>query len=169
MRVPPEYWDWGHWAKALVTRDPFVIGEDSPYLLRWYVVPRNPYLNVYLHKFLRSDDDRALHDHPWWFLSLLLKGGYIEHREDGTVRRKRGSVAVRRADVLHRVELERDDEWVDPSDQDEDGWFPIHYTEKPAWTLFFTGPKIREWGFKCPKGWLHWKEFDKRNGCGEFA
>lgn len=28
-----------------------------------------------------------------------------------------------------------------------------------ACTLFITGPRIREWGFWCPKGWRHWKEF----------
>lgn len=164
MSYPPEYWDWGHWVRQAFNREPFVIGQDDPYLLRWFLIPRNPYLNVYLHKFLRSDDDRALHDHPWWFLSLLLKGGYIEHRDDGSVvRRKRGSVAVRRANMLHRVELVHGYKSV------WDAANGVQPSELPAWTLFFTGPKVREWGFKCPKGWLHWKEFDKRNGCGEFA
>ena len=46
----------------------FVIGgSDNPYLLRWFLIPRNPVFNVYLHKFMRSDDDRALHTHPWLF------------------------------------------------------------------------------------------------------
>ncbi|SID67872.1 Protein of uncharacterised function (DUF550) [Mycobacteroides abscessus subsp. abscessus] len=49
---------------------------EAPYLLRWYVIPRNRWLNIYLHKFLRDDDDRALHDHPWWFVSLMLWGQY---------------------------------------------------------------------------------------------
>lgn len=58
----------------------FVIGgHERPYLLRWRLLPRNPVFNVYLHQFLRSDDDRALHDHPWLFnVSLLLRGPYIE-------------------------------------------------------------------------------------------
>lgn len=51
----------------------FVIGDlSNPYLLRWWVIPRNRFFNVYLHKFLRDDDDRALHDHPWWSMSIIL-------------------------------------------------------------------------------------------------
>ena len=46
---------------------------------RWWVIPRNKWFNVYLHHFLRSDDDRALHDQPWWNLSILLDGEYTEH------------------------------------------------------------------------------------------
>lgn len=30
---------------------------------------------------------------------------------------------------------------------------------KRAWTIFITGPKVREWGFHCPKGWRPWQEF----------
>lgn len=59
----------------------FVIGgHERPYLLRWWVIPRNPVFNIYLHQFRRSDDDRALHDHPWLFnASWLLSGEYVEH------------------------------------------------------------------------------------------
>ena len=33
---------------------------------------------MYLHLFLRDDDDRALHDHPWDNASFLLTEGYVE-------------------------------------------------------------------------------------------
>lgn len=158
----PDYWDWRSWWSHLIHREPglYIGGLDNPYLLRYYLIPRNPYFNVYLHEFLRSDDDRALHDHPWWFVPIVLKGGYWEHREGSSVVKWRGSpsIAVRKADTAHRVELD---------------WYPgiwdvnEHSSEKPAWTLIFTGPKIREWGFKCPQGWRHWKEFVDKNGCGE--
>jgi hypothetical protein len=58
--------------------DLYIGGKDDPYLLRWYLIPRNRFFNVYLHKIVRSDDDRALHDHPWWWLSVMLKGRYAE-------------------------------------------------------------------------------------------
>ena len=158
--MPPEYWDWGHWFKQRPDNPGLVIGLDSPYLLRWYVIPRNRYLNVYLHKFLRSDDDRALHDHPWWFVSLMLKGGYWEHRDGRQPKwRDAGSVALRRANVLHRVELDTGFTRIDGC--------VVGRHNKPCWTLIVTGPKIREWGFKCPQGWRHWKEFTAKNGCGE--
>lgn len=60
---------WWRLEPHLVVGDP-----DDPYMLRWWVIPRNPLLNIYIHKFLRDDDDRALHDHPWPSLSVLLRG-----------------------------------------------------------------------------------------------
>jgi hypothetical protein len=116
----------------------FIIGgSERPYMLRWWIIPKNRWFNVYLHHFLRSDDDRALHDHPWWNLSVLLTGSYIEHTPKGSFRRRRGRIVLRGARSTHRIELDHG----------------------PVWTLFLTGPKIREWGFHCPKGWRHWEEF----------
>jgi hypothetical protein len=46
---------------------------------RWHIIPRNRLFNIYLHHFLKSDYDRALHDHPWASLSIILKGEYTEH------------------------------------------------------------------------------------------
>jgi len=126
-------------------REPdFVIGgEDNPYLLRWWLIPRNRFFNVYVHLFLRSDDDRALHDHPWASCSFLLAGSYTEHTIDaGGVRRRQvlqtGDWKLRPSGrMAHRIEL-------------HDG---------PAWTLFITGPRYREWGFHCPRGWVPWHQF----------
>lgn len=118
-------------------------GEDI-YLNRWYLLPRNPVFNVYLHQFLRSDDDRALHDHPWSNLSILLDGVYIEHTiSSGGVNHRRvfrqGEFKLRLSGkYAHRVEL------ID---------------NQPCWTLFLTGPRYRRWGFHCPNGWRYWKEF----------
>lgn len=53
-----------------------IIGDH--YLERYYVIPRNRWFSVYLHKFLGSDDDRACHDHPWASVSFLLAGRLIE-------------------------------------------------------------------------------------------
>jgi hypothetical protein len=133
----------------------FVIGgHENPYLLRWWLIPRNPVFNIYLHKFLRDDDDRALHDHPWCWCSILLRGGYFEHRTKG-----RGAVhfapSIRIASAwrAHRIQL-----------------FGIPGAARvPAWTLFLTGPRIRAWGFHCPKGWVHWRKFtaaDDRGAIG---
>ena len=32
--------------------------------------------NIYLHTIWCSDDDRALHDHPWPRCSIIVDGGY---------------------------------------------------------------------------------------------
>jgi hypothetical protein len=131
----------------------FIIGPaDDAYLLRWYVIPRNRWFNIYLHHFKRSDDDRALHDHPWINMSILLTGSYLEHMPGGVVKLRHPwrpwafwRLPMRRATAAHRVEL------IDGN---------------PVWTLFLTGPKIREWGFLCPQGWIHWTLFAETTSDG---
>lgn len=146
QELQPSLWSW---VKRLISLKPhFAIGGlDNPYLFRWYVLPRNPWLNLYLHKFVRDDEDRALHDHPWWFVSLILRGGYVEHYWgrflNGTWGEhfrvaKPGSIIRRPATHQHRVVLNRG------SSSGENPGQPL-----PAWTLFLTGPKFREWGFWC--------------------
>lgn len=133
----------------------FVIGrKGDEYLLRWYLIPRNRFFNIYLHKFLRSDQDFALHDHPWLFnASLILKGSYVEHypaadkvkllglREACRFPAMRflnaGDFRFRWGRSFHRVEL----------------WPSYHGDElEPVWTIFVTGPVVHKWGFMCPKG-----------------
>lgn len=126
------------WARAQMVRTPdFVIGLPA-YLRRWWIVPRNEQQNVYLHEILRDDDDRALHDHPWQNTSWVLIGGYREVTPNGVFLREAGSIVHRKATDSHRLEL-------------IDG--------QPCVSLFFTGPKVRDWGFHCPKGWVPWQEF----------
>lgn len=160
------------WLTRLLAGQPHQVigGVDDPYLLRWYPIPRNPVLNVYLHKFMRSDDDRALHDHPWWFVSLMLRGQYDEVTDAGTRRRRAGSVAFRTATWRHRVALMR--RGLPSAGQ---AW------EVPCWTLIITGRRARTWGFWCRgpawpgasqrhqvERFVPWTEFGDA-GCGEFA
>lgn len=114
-------------------------GARNPYLMRWHVIPRNLFFNIYLHNIVRDDDDRALHDHPWHSLGIMMMGEYQEHLPGNVSRIVRaGSVTFRKATHAHRLEL------IDGAE---------------VWTLFITGPKIRSWGFHCPKGWVHWRKF----------
>ena len=141
------------WARDVMRRKPdFVIGND--YLLRWWIIPRNEGCNIYLHEILHSDDDRALHDHPWANTSYILSGGYIEHTPDGVFERKTGDIVERSADDLHRIDV-------------IDGQSCV--------SLFITGPKVRDWGFECPQGWVPWQDFTDPTdssqvgrGCGEY-
>ncbi len=127
----------------------FIIGDD--YMWRWWIIPRNKYFNIYLHKIMHDDDDRALHDHPWWSVSFLLKGQLREVLENKVRYPKLFIPVVRCAKLSHRLEV-----------------------VKPSWTLFITGPVIRDWGFHCAKKWVHWSDFVKDGekgkigvGCGE--
>jgi hypothetical protein len=118
-------------------------GSDRPYLRRWYAIPRNPFFNIYLHEILRSDDDRALHDHPWPNLSVILAGRYVEHTIAAggihrRVERRAGAWKFRLPWSAHRLEIA---------------------AGETCRTLFITGPRLRSWGFHCLDGWRHWRDF----------
>jgi hypothetical protein len=81
--------------------------------------------SVRIHHWLGPDDDRAFHDHPWWFITLMLKGTYTDYGPGGADRLHAGSLRYRRALHQHTV-------------------IP---GKNGAWTLLVTGPKVRNWGF----------------------
>ena len=124
--------------------------DNQPYLERYYVFlkdrKRFPF-NVFVHKLLKSDPD-DVHDHPWPFATLILKGGYWEWTpqfdENGMkineVARWCGPGSFRRASAstYHRVEL-------DP--------------EVECWTLFMPGIKQRDWGFLVHNQWVQWEQY----------
>lgn len=146
------------WAeKLMASREPdFVIGpdRDPPYIRRWWVIPRNKWFNIYLHEVQQDDDDRALHDHPWYNMSYIVEGGYNEITPTKTFwPLHQGGIRFRKPTAAHRLEL----------------------LNGRTITLFLTGPRVREWGFHCPQGWVHWKQFTTSTngeskigrGCGD--
>lgn len=135
-----------HYRQVAESRDPDAVigGHDNPYLRRWYLTPRGDGPAVYLHQFVRSDDARALHDHPWPSVGLILRGSYIEHTPRERFVRVPGDLIERDPEDAHRVELLS---------------FAQNTKVSPVWTLFIVGPRVREWGFHCPQGWRHWREF----------
>lgn len=129
-------------------------GED--YLHRYYIFLKDrkyfPF-NVTLHKIVRSDDP-IMHDHPWGYMTIVLKGGYWEHtpvfNDDGKILtefqtwRGPGSVIKRNAGEYH--------------------WLELDESVGPATTLFFMGRQQREWGFlvQTKKGlhrWIKWTDY----------
>lgn len=128
--------------KKLTRKPDVVINVDVmgvPYLSRWYVIPRNRIVNVYLHKFERSDDD-MLHDHPWYSLSFLLKGEMLETSFKGVRHIPRFIPVFRSAKFAHRLDI----------------------VKGPVYTMFVTGPVIRSWGFySWDKTWFPWKVVDE--------
>jgi hypothetical protein len=142
------------WANFVMrSSKPLTIRQNGlDYLQRWFIVPRNEEMNIYLHRFLHSDEDRARHDHRGDNRSWLLQGQYIEDTEDGRRLVRAGETVDRKAEQPHRVEL-------------IDG--------EPAVSLFLIGPIRRDWGFHCPEEWVQWEIFNQKvpgsditRGCG---
>lgn len=129
--------------------------KKNPYLERFYIIPRWMTLGLFrvvIHRFWRSDSTHdGLHDHPWPFLSVVLRGGYWEHV---LVNRKRveknfeiprvfvkrrapGHIILAMPRHMHRVEL---------------------FTENAdTWTLVFMGPRVKAWGFLVRGVYYPWR------------
>lgn len=89
-------------------------GPDDVYLVRYFLFRSKPF-SVYIHRFLRADQDDP-HDHPFDFITYVVSGSYEEIQfvrcRDGrgrlllgerTETRSRGSSAYRSATTIHRV------------------------------------------------------------------
>ena len=151
-----------HYFTKLCLSPPRVIFDREggrPYLSRWYLTSAqgdvDPDLfdartettpewlpKLFLHRFHRSDDDHALHSHPWrWAVAYVLVGGYSEERRvgDQVVRRDVRPGCLNFfffSDTFHRVDLYEED----------------------AWSLFLVGPKTGD-------GWHFWDR-DTKMRCG---
>lgn len=46
---------------------------------------RTPWFQLLLHRFNAPRWHPECHDHPWWFVSLILAGGYLERDAGGDI------------------------------------------------------------------------------------
>lgn len=77
-----------------------------------------------------------MHDHPWSFISIILKGGYIEHTPKDKKLYGAGSILYRPTPSIHKLEV-----------------FQV------TTTLVITFKRIREWGFYTSNGWVQWMSY----------
>ena len=135
------------------------------YMRRWRLV-HTRWFGIRVHQIVRSDN-RDVHDHPFAFVSFILRGGYYENRPVHTraflewriAYRKElepgdldttarwcgpGTLVFRRARDLHRLDLKCEQGGGD---------------ERPCWTLVFRGPTEHDWGFMPPTGWIGADEY----------
>jgi hypothetical protein len=127
------------------------IGTDGDiYLDRIYIV-QTPLFGIMLHRIFRPDNQRDLHNHPWPFFSILLRGQYTEQYRDGADDQPDSEVLQHR-----RV---RWINWKGLRSRHRIAWC----SRSPIWTLVFTGRKSRTWGFFVEDGtrFIKWTEYDK--------
>lgn len=115
--------------------------HDGALYIRRLIIIRCFLGSIMLHKIYLTDSD-CMHDHPWKFWSIILKGGYHEHTPEGVKYYKSGSFLFRPADWVHRLEV-----------------------DKPVTTLVITGVKKRSWGFHTPLGFIGWRNYNATGTC----
>lgn len=149
-------------AKRRPYRKGHLFHADGSLYMGRYCLFESRWLSARVHHIATADLDRHMHDHPWNFVSLVLRGGYLELRpaerepcfitvskprglvwEDEQVERSRmtqrlcGDLAFRRATDRHRIVS------VLPH----------------TWSLFVYGPVLQWWGFYTPQGKIHWRDY----------
>lgn len=108
-----------------------------------YRIVQTPWFGLYVHRF-DSPDVRDFHDHPWNFVSVILRGGYVEAtgRPGTTARARRlrvGSFNLKRATAPHYIH---------------------HLLRTPTWTLILVGRRQRVWGYVDEHGWTRFDEHE---------
>lgn len=118
---------------------------EETYLTRLRLI-QTPWFGIYLHRMDGPDSRDTLHDHPWSFVSIVLRGGYWEMREYLSHGQQISRINVKRAEDLHYI---------------------YKLFRYPTWTLMLVGRRKREWGYLDRDGtWtrydqhLHSKEYD---------
>lgn len=106
--------------------------NDQPYLER-YLLFNFLGFTCFIHRFVSSDPEEHLHDHPWPAASVVLSGGYVEKVflhfcafEGVKVKKRR----VNRFNFIPAVKFHQ-----------------IEFVEQGTWTLFFHGRRFKSWGF----------------------
>lgn len=150
--------------------------HDSPAWLGWSGGRLHTWLTdriaIRAHTILRSDRDRARHDHPVDSISVVLAEGYWEVCEPTAAAVRWPTIYATLLDYSRFAAPETDGALLEA--------FGIHWRGPgcvvfrraeaahrivipvggaPAKTLWIIGRKRRSWGFHAPGGWVHWREY----------
>jgi hypothetical protein len=97
--------------------------KDNPYLIRWTFIFFG--YSIRLHHWVGPDNKLHFHNHPWDFLSIILRGKYTNVTPKG------------------RFEAKAPFFWKSKAED-------LHYLDVPptgAWTILLCGRPRIKWGF----------------------
>ena len=120
-------------------REPLGMPE-CPYAYRTYLIFFGHSIRV--HFWLRSDDKRYMHNHPWWFITFVLKGYYTDVSLTGVDIVDRFSFRYRKPNHTHYVVIPK----------------------TGCITILLTGRNLNNWGFWINERYLRVNRFFKRYG-----
>lgn len=136
---------WGQWIE----------NQDCPYLRRW--VFNFGIGSIRVHHWFSGDDPRYLHDHPWWFLTFVVKGGYTDVTQKSPFPEAVyvGTDEPRLRDVLRAPAVRFRHSYHAHTVAD---------VLPGTWTVLLTGKPLRDWGFYTEKGWMRMRKFFRTYG-----
>lgn len=114
---------------------------NCPYIHRTVL---SIFYSIRYHEWHASDDPRALHDHPWWYIVIVLRGEYWDVGE--TVATLLRAPCIRFYPASHKH------------------YVFIHRNAKPPRTLLITGRVTNNWGFWVKDKFMRRYDYFKRYG-----
>jgi len=117
------------------------------YLARLRLI-QTPWFGVYVHDIYEPDADRDPHNHPWAFISIVLRGGYTErlYRTHGKYVYINGSqTRTYRRWSAHRMGRDAAHRIID--------------AQPGLRTLILVGPRRAGWGFFTEGGFVPWQDY----------
>lgn len=131
--------------------------DGRVYLNRWgFGTDRTG--GVLLHRMDAPDPGIDLHDHPWWFVSIILWGGYTELRADTRDAPMLARLADASGGLRGMTEHRR---WLSVKTMRLDECHTItDLTRRVSWSLVIKGPRRRKWGFYLPDGYMPEAQYD---------
>lgn len=123
---------------------------------RWRIL-ETPWLNIYVHGIYKEDEEAHMHDHPWNYLSIVLRGYFSEKILNYDVITAYGKVS-RDGKPREWKSRRLEEKVVGPSSFIYRKAETFHKITKlhsnSVYTLFFTGKRKREWGYDFNGHWL---------------
>jgi hypothetical protein len=132
--------------------------DGRVYLNRWGV-GHDRIGRILVHRMDAPDPGIDLHDHPWWFVTIPLWGGYTEQRANV---REAEQLAVD-AEVFGSARgAEEHRRPLRPRTMRLDECHTItRLARRTCWTLVIGGPRRRPWGFYLPNGFVDEATYDR--------
>jgi len=142
-----------------------IANDGDLYLERWILWLGG---SLRVHRFFASDEDRAAHDHPWWFVTIpfstyaefVTAGQFNDRGNDRCNDRcnEKGNEKGNEKDGSTdepKVELKRLVRPYRPHFRSARFRHRVELLSYPTWTLVLTGAKSREWGFWAQGTFVH--------------
>lgn len=116
----------------------------QPYMRRWTLFSFFRLFKIYLHHFLDEDWTKDMHDHPKRFISIGLKGRYLEETPIAANMTKMQVwsapwIRTFPASHTHRIQMVQKGE--------------------ECWTLVIVFRSVRSWGFWVNGLWIPWRQY----------
>ena len=120
--------------------------EGKLHFRRWELL-KTRWFSIYIHGIYAADEDKHLHNHPWDYTSITLKGKFIEETQTGFNLMKPFKMVTRDGKDYHKIK---------------------ELKSKSVYTLFIVSPIKRLWGYRVDGRWMPHDKYRELKNKGFF-